>query len=225
MGRARRLSPDELRPYLLDVPNPHKLSPAALAAWEQAAPPRPLAWPALFGSDRPVEVEVGFGKGLFLLTAGVARPDVNFLGIEIERKYALHTAARLARRGVGNVKLAATDAHWFLKEWVADASTAGVHVYFPDPWWKQRHRKRRLLTPDFAEECFRVLRPGGLLHFVTDVQEYFEETLSMLAGQGRFRPLPLPDEPGPSAYLTNFERKYRQEGRPIYRALFERPQP
>ena len=156
----------------------------------------------------------------FLLTQGQARPDTNFLGIEIERKYTLLTATRVADLGLRNVKLASTDARWYLKERVPPASVSAMHVYFPDPWWKQRHRKRKLFTRDFAEQCVRVLRPGGRLHFVTDVEDYFAESLEMVKDVPALTPLPTPvaDE----GYLTNFERKYRQEGRAIYRALFER---
>ena len=112
--------------------------------------PAPLDWLALFGNANPVEIEVGFGKGLFLLNESRRQPQTNFLGIEVERKYVLLTADRLARRGAANVRLACTDAHWLLRDRVRAGSVAAVHVYFPDPWWKHRHRKRRLLTVEFA---------------------------------------------------------------------------
>ena len=171
MPRSPRLPPEALQPYLLDVPHPR--SPAC---GTDSTAPRPLAWATVFGNDRPVEIEVGFGKGLFLVNAGQARPDVNFLGVEIERKYILFTATRLAKNGVANVRLACTDARWLLRECVPASSVQAMHVYFPDPWWKQRHRKRKLFTPEFALQCARVLTPGGMLHFVTDVEEYFAET-------------------------------------------------
>jgi tRNA (guanine-N7-)-methyltransferase len=213
--RASRRPPlAELQPYLLDVPHPRSATPLATGA-------APLDWRAVFGNDQPVEIEVGFGKGLFLLNQGQARPQVNFLGIEIERKYVLFTAARLDKRRLTNVRLACTDARWLLRERLATASVAAVHVYFPDPWWKQRHRKRRVFTPEFAAEIARVLTPGGRLHFVSDVAAYFEESLQMLAAQGNLQPL-ANAEPVLPEYLTNFERKYRQEGRPIYRALYEK---
>jgi tRNA (guanine-N7-)-methyltransferase len=207
--RPRRLPPEELAPYLLAVPDP----------------PAPLAWPAVFGNDRPVELEVGFGKGLFLLTAALACPDVNFAGVEIVRKYQLFTATRLAKRGLGNVRLACADARLFLRDCVPAASLQAVHVYFPDPWWKKRHHKRRVFTPEFAAQCARVLLPGGRLHVVTDVADYFGLMREALAPQASFRPLPPPEPEGPAHdldYLTNFERKFRQQGRPIYRGLYER---
>ena len=226
MRRSPRLPPEELAPYLLDLPDP----------------PVPFDWTAVFGADRPVELEVGFGKGLFLLTAAQARPDVSFVGVEIVRKYQLFTATRLAKRGLPNVRVACGDARLFLRDRVAAAAFQALHVYFPDPWWKKRHHKRRLFTPEFAAECARVLRPpsplrlspaagerrrgeGGRLHFVTDVENYFRMATGLLAAQPALQPLP-PPEPGDPRhdldYLTNFERKFRKQGKPIWRACYER---
>jgi tRNA (guanine-N7-)-methyltransferase len=213
---SRRLPLEALAPYLLDVPHPRFLRPDS----PRLALGPPIDWRILFGNEHPVEIEVGFGKGLFLLTQGTAHPATNFLGIEIERKYTLLTATCLARRILTNVKLTCTDARWFLRERVAEASIAALHVYFPDPWWKTRHRKRKLFTRDFAEGCARVLQMGGRLHFVTDVADYFADTVDMLKEVPAFAGLPAP--PCDGEYLTNFERKYRQEGRPIYRALYEK---
>ena len=216
MRAVRRLPLEALAPYLVDVPHPRRLPPDS----PRLAPAPPIDWHLLFGNDHPVEIEVGFGKGLFLLTQSQARPDVNFFGIEIERKYTLLTATQLARRQAANVKVACTEARWFLKERVAEASVSALHVYFPDPWWKTRHRKRKLFTRDFAAECARVLAPGGRLHFATDVADYFAETLEMLKEVSALQVLPTPASDG--EHLTNFERKYRQEGRAIYRGLYEK---
>jgi len=121
--RAKRLPLEELAPYLL----------------EPSEPSAQLNWQPIFGNDHPVELEVGFGKGLFLLNACQACPDVNFLGIEILRKYQLYAATRLAKRGVKNVRLVKADAREFLGKFVRDESFQAIHVYFPDPWWKKRH--------------------------------------------------------------------------------------
>jgi tRNA (guanine-N7-)-methyltransferase len=218
------LSAEELQPYLLDVPHP-RTPPELLRRQLAEGPSACLDWALLFGNAGPVEIEVGFGKGLFLLNECQRRPAMNFLGVEIERKYVLLSADRLANRQTANVRLACTDAHWLLRERVAAGTTAAVHVYFPDPWWKKRHRKRRLLTPEFAQQCVRVLQPGGRLHFVSDVAEYFAETQEMLAQLTSLHSVHWPepmDAQNELDYLTNFERKYRKEGRPIYRALYER---
>ncbi len=206
---SRRLPLEELAPYLLDVPDP----------------PRPLAWDQVFGNDHPVEIEVGFGKGLFLLTAAQTSPDINFLGIEVVRKYQLFTATRMAKRGLRNVRLVKADARLFLRDCVAPGSCQAVHVYFPDPWWKKRHHKRRVFTADFAAQCLRVLRPAGRLHVATDVEEYYGIMRELVAQLPALWPVPTP-EPGDPVhdldYLTNFERKFRKEGRPIYRQIWEK---
>jgi tRNA (guanine-N7-)-methyltransferase len=209
LRRSRRLPLEDLTPYLLTAPET----------------PTSLAWHNVFGNDHPVEVEVGFGKGLFLLTAARACPNVNFLGVEIIRKYQFFVATRLAKRHLANVRVALADARLFFRDYVAADSCQAVHVYFPDPWWKKRHLKRRLFTAEFAAQCERVLRLGGRLHIVTDVAEYFAVITGLVAERTWLRPLP-PAEPGEPAhdldYLTNFERKFRKEGRPIYRQNYEK---
>jgi tRNA (guanine-N7-)-methyltransferase len=220
--RSPRLPLEQLTPYLLEPPGlPHPHRPPA----ERHPPPTPLDWQAIFGNDRPIELEVGFGKGLFLLTEATRRREVNFVGIEVVRKYQLYTATRLARRGLDNVRVVCADARPFLRDWVVPGSVSVVHVYFPDPWWKTRHHKRRLFTVEFAQTCERVLRPSGRLSFATDVEEYAHLVAEEVA-QTRLHPLP-PPEPGTPQhdldYLTNFERKFRKQGKSIYRALFARP--
>src|SRR5262249_55307395 len=180
MRRPARVPVEELAPYLLDAP---------------ADPAAPLDWPAVFGNANPVEVEVGFGKGLFLLNAAGSKPGVNFLGIEIVRKYQLFAATRFAIRGLCNVRLAQRDARLILRDAVPAASLQALHVYFPDPWWKTRHRKRRVFTHEFAAQCERTLRPGGRLHLATDVGDYFQVMTELLGRHTRLLPLPQP-EPG-----------------------------
>jgi tRNA (guanine-N7-)-methyltransferase len=166
---------------------------------------------------------VGCGKGLFLVTAAMQRPEINFVGVEIVRKYQLFTATRLARRGLKNVRIVCADARMFLHDYVGSASVQTVHVYFPDPWWKKRHHKRRVFTSEFAEQCLRILRPGGELSAATDVQEYAAVMGELLAGLPEFRRVAQP-EPGAPAhdldYLTNFDRKARKQGKPVYRLRY-----
>jgi tRNA (guanine-N7-)-methyltransferase len=213
--RAKRLPLDELAAYLLSPPE----SPAR------------VDWRAVFVNDHPVELEVGFGKGLFLLNACQACPEVNFLGIEILRKYQLYAATRFAKRGFKNVRLVKADAREFLRDCVADESFQAIHVHFPDPWWKKRHFKRRLFTPDFAVQCERTLQSGGRLYVVTDVADYFAVISELLEQHTRLKTpgaeatgLALdPKEPAHDLdYLTNFERKFRKEGRTICRRIYEK---
>ena len=227
MRKPRRLSAEELAPYVWELPRAVRGrwgNPAqARIGHEPPPPPAPIDWRALYGNDHPVEIEVGSGKGLFLLNAATARPDLNFFGIEIIRKYQLYAATRIAGRGLANVKTCCGDAKLVLRDYAPPGSVAAVHVYFPDPWWKTRHKKRLLFTPEFAELVLRTLRPGGRLHFVSDVRDYFEMVTGLLAGVAGFRSLPPPEPADPRHdmdYLTNFERKFRKEGRPIYRSLY-----
>ena len=202
-------------PYLLDP----ELLPPTLGE------PRRLDWSRAFGNHHRVEVEVGFGKGLFLITAAQMRPEINFFGIEISGKMLRYTAERVAKRALSNVRLIKFDARYFFARYVADASLAAVHAYFPDPWWKKRHKKRRLFTPEFAREVERTLSPGGYLHVWSDVEEYFETIRGLVAGETKLVWLPPPDERHPEHdmdYLSNFERKMRKAGRSIYRLRYQK---
>ena len=112
-----------------------------------------------------------------------------------------------------------------IRDYVPAGSVAAVHVYFPDPWWKTRHKKRLLFTPEFAGLVARALVVGGRLHFASDVAGYFEMVSGLMAGVPAFALLPPPAARPPTHdmdYLTNFERKFRKEGRPIYRAEYDR---
>lgn len=224
MRKPRKMAAEDIAPFVWHLP------PELYGRWGEvprgdAPPPPRIDWPALFGNVNPVEMEVGFGKGLFLVTSGTAHPERNYFGIEIVRKYQLYAASRVARRQLRNVRTCCADAKLVLRDFVQPESVAVVHVFFPDPWWKQRHKKRLLFTPEFAALVNRVLLPGGKLHFVTDVQDYFEWVTGTLVAMPTFRTLPPPSETAPAHeldYLTNFERKFRQEGRPIYRSLYEK---
>jgi tRNA (guanine-N7-)-methyltransferase len=187
--------------------------------------PEPIDWHATFGNPNPIEVEVGIGKGLFLLNEAMARPGTNFFGIEVVRKYQLYAATRYAIRKLPNVKTACADAKALLRDHVRTGSVAAVHVYFPDPWWKTRHKKRRVFTPEFAADAARVLVPGGRLLIATDVEEYFGVMAGIIRAMPAFREVAAETSAGPveeMGYQTNFERKARLSGTPVWRATFER---
>ena len=194
------------------------------AAWDPLLPsrglPRPLDWGAVFGSEGPVEIEIGSGKGTFLVTAAEARPDHRFLSIEWALPYAEHVRDRVRRRGLENVRVVRADAGRFLADHVPPGSVRVLHVYFPDPWPKKRHHKRRLVQPEFVARAAEVLEPGGEIRFVSDHAEYFEEATAALVAEPRLEPAPvLEDE---MTDLTNYERKYRAEGREIHRSRWVR---
>jgi len=185
----------------------------------------PIIWPALFGNDHPVELEIGSGKGLFLVNAAWAQPSHNFLGIEVSRKYAQIAAGRLAKRQLPNAKIWRGDARLVMARLVPEASLRAVHVYFPDPWWKKRHKKRRVFTEELVTQISRSLEPGGELSLASDVLEYFTLIQSLIAANLQYQERPVPEQNAPEHardYLTSFERKYRLEGRPIFRAHYAR---
>lgn len=187
--------------------------------------PRPISAEALFGRAAPLEIEVGSGKGLFLRNEAAARPDTNFLGIEIANPYARYAAAGLARLGLTNAVIVWGDAVRAFAEVLPDAVAAAVHIYFPDPWWKRRHKKRRVMREGFVRDIERVLRPGGLLHYWTDVEEYFHTGVALISSQTRLEgPFESPASPtaSDSEYRTHFERRTRLGGRPVYRAAFRK---
>ena len=187
--------------------------------------PRPFAQAALFPREQPLEVEVGTGKGLFLSGAARANPAHNFLGIEVSHKYARYAAARVARQASENAMIIGGDALALFRDWFPVASLAAVHVYFPDPWWKKRHKKRRVLNDQFLRDVERVLAPGGALHFWTDVEEYYLSTLELIAATTKLAgPLPVAERPAEHDldYRTHFERRTRKSEQPVYRAAFSK---
>ena len=188
--------------------------------------PQPWDAAAVFGRQAPLEVEVGSGKGLFLQNIARAVPERDFLGIEVGGLYARFVAARLAKRELPNARIIHGDGLRLFREFLPDASLAAVHVYFPDPWWKARHRKRRVLNEAFLTDVVRTLAPDGRFHFWTDVQEYFETTLALISEKiPLVGPLPVPqrDPEHDLDYLTHFERRKRKAGLPIYRSEFAKP--
>ena len=185
--------------------------------------PRPIDWAQLFGNDHPVELEIGMGKGTFLTEQAKSRPKTNFVGIEWARWFWRYASDRLRRNGCANARATRAEALFFLREHVPDASIAVLHVYFPDPWPKKRHHKRRLIQEPFMLQAKRVLTRGGRLQIVTDHKGYFEENIepalnaASTAGWLKIVDYNRPGSAGEGEFVgTNFERKYKREGRPFY---------
>jgi tRNA (guanine-N7-)-methyltransferase len=187
--------------------------------------PQPLDCAALFGRRTRLEIEVGSGKGLFLSAAAAGDPPCDFLGIEILGKYARYVAARLAKRQAANAKVIHGDAQHLFRTWLADDSVQAVHVYFPDPWWKARHKKRRVMSERFLHDVERTLVPGGRLHFWTDVEEYYRTSLELIERHTKLiGPQPVAERPADHDldYRTHFERRMRLADEPVHRAQFDK---
>lgn len=190
---------------------------------EQLKPPLELS--EVFGNDNPVELEIGIGKGYFLQCAAVANPDHNFIGIEIRRKYLKVARDRAEKRPIPNVRYVNGEAFMFMEEFLKPETLHTLHIYFPDPWPKKRHHKRRLFSPEFLKLAYERLIPGGLLLIATDHAGYWEQISEVLANQTLLDHCDDLPAPPPGAHsLTNYEKKYIEEGRTIYRTGYRKPQ-
>lgn len=234
LSRGRTLNPGEIGITADDLgPLPDDIIQNPLAARLD-----PRAWfpdPSL-----PFEIEIGSGKGTFLIQDAAEHPERNLLGIEWAREFYAYAADRLRRRGLPNVRLLNADATEFLHWRVPDSIARVIHLYFSDPWPKSRHHRRRVVQDRFLADAYRILEPGGELRIVTDhddywawMEEHFERWcpagstgVSPVPGSGVFVRVPFaPPASASEGELvgTNFERKYRREGRPFHAATLRRP--
>lgn len=167
----------------------------------------------LFGNGNPVVLEIGSGKGRFLISSAVEQPDVNFIGIEKSLHYHRVINERVEKRHLTNVRLINHDAFLVVRDMLPDACLREIHIYFPDPWPRKREQKRRIIRPEVLEQFRRVLVDGGSGIYVTDHREYFEAAAPLIEAAFRSeRRIPQPED----SPRTNYEAKYREEGRPIY---------
>jgi len=177
----------------------------------------PLDFPALFHNANPVTLEIGSGKGRFLIGSASEHRDRNFVGIEKSLHYHRIIRDRVLKRDLSNVRLINHDAFPVMQKMFADASIAEVHIYFPDPWPRKREQKRRIVRAEVLAEIRRVLVDGGFGIYVTDHRQYFEAALPVIASFFRSETrVPGPDDPP----RTNYEAKYRAAGRAIFEVRF-----
>lgn len=176
--------------------------------------------------DRPFEVEIGSGKGTFLLAQASSNPDVNLFGIEHAGEFWRYAADRLRRHGLENVKVLWGDAVEFIRHRLPDATVRTIHLYFSDPWPKARHHKRRVLQDRSLDDFHRVLVPDGELRLVTDHAElwaWYEEHAERHTSRWERRPFERPSHASEGEIVgTNFERKFRVEGRTFHAMTLRR---
>ncbi len=189
-------------------------------------PDQPFDAAAVFSRcDAPVILEIGFGNGDTLLEMASAHPEKAYLGIEVHRPGVGHLLRLLAHHGVTNVRIYCADAVDVLKGCIADASVDGVNLFFPDPWPKKRHHKRRLVTPEFIDLIAKKLKIGGCFHAATDWEDYAQCMASVLeenchlrnsAPSGSFI-----ERPGQRP-LTKFERRGLRLGHKVWDLVYQR---
>lgn len=191
----------------------------------EALPSR-IDFDQIFGRSAPVQLEIGSGKGTFLVNEAQACPQMDFFGIEWASKYYRHAVDRLGRRELTNVRLIRTEAAGFLRDSVGEQTINGIHIYYPDPWPKKRHHKRRFICQENVDQILRVLKTGGHLKIATDHADYFEQIQTVLREYAtRFRKIefrPTAGARGGEWVGTNFERKYLKEERCVLRLALEK---
>jgi tRNA (guanine-N7-)-methyltransferase len=178
-------------------------------------------WRTIFGSDAPVEIEIGSGDGVFLTAYAVRVADRHVLGIERSPSKARRLADRVERLALANVRTLQADARCVIETLVPDASVAAYHVYFPDPWPKRGHAPRRIFTPAFVQGLARTLVPQGRLFLATDVAGYARVACGHVLAAAEFHEVAVPDAEHPGL-TTSFARKYRAGGRVLHAFVFER---
>jgi tRNA (guanine-N7-)-methyltransferase len=185
----------------------------------------PPTWREIFGNTNPVEVEIGPGQGAFLLALARNYPERNFFGVELSKRRAFRLARLIERDGPANIIVIHADITCLARTMFWPESVTAYHLYFPDPWWKPRHHKRRLFREDFAGALTRTLMPGGTMFLASDVQEYFVEIVRQFAAIPLLTQFPWERDhvtKKGKPISTDFERKYRSTGRPIFYTGFRK---
>jgi len=177
----------------------------------------------LFGNSQPTIVEIGFGMGEATVDLAVKFPNYNFFGIEVFQSGVGRLLLETHRRGLKNLKLYRGDAAAFVERNIRDASVCGFHVFFPDPWPKKRHHKRRLLQSSFVKTLSQKLEPGGYLYAVSDWEDYAEQILQVVEGQeALINPYSGYAPPRPWRPRTSFQRKGEAKNHKIYEVWAEK---
>lgn len=180
-------------------------------------------WSATFGRAAPRVLEIGFGMGAATAQIAAARPDTDFIGIEVHTPGVGALLKRIGEEGLSNLRIIQHDAVQVLEQMVAPASLAGVHIFFPDPWHKKKHHKRRLIQPSLVALLASRLAPGGVLHCATDWQPYAQQMLEVLSAESALANTAQAYAPRPDYRpLTKFEARGLKLGHGVWDLVFTR---
>ncbi|GAB4295969.1 MAG: tRNA (guanosine(46)-N7)-methyltransferase TrmB [Methylophaga sp.] len=221
-----------MRPIRSFVRREGRLTPGQQKALDELWPAfgiedsdEPLDMTTLFGRNAPVVLEIGFGNGASLAEMAKNQPDHDFIGIEVHRPGVGQLLKSIETEALDNVRVACTDAVAFLKTRIQDNSLDRIQIFFPDPWHKKRHHKRRIIQPAFVNVLADKLKAGGHLHLATDWQDYADQMLADISGNQRF--LNCGDESGfierpDYRPVTKFEQRGQRLGHGVWDLLFKR---
>jgi tRNA (guanine-N7-)-methyltransferase len=208
-----------------------RLSPAQNRALETLMPrwgvPVPqnglLDFKTLFGREAPVALEIGFGMGESTVTIAQALPEVDFLALDVHPPGVGNLLKRIEEEGVTNIRVMRHDAVEVVEQWIAPGSLSRIHIFFPDPWPKARHHKRRLVQSPFIQSLAQRLKPGGVMHLATDWENYAEQMLEVLSAEPLLKNQAEGYSPRPDYRpLTKFEQRGLRLGHGVWDLLFER---
>jgi tRNA (guanine-N7-)-methyltransferase len=212
--RAGRLSTAQARAI-------ETLGPAFCIPYAKA----PLDYDQAFGRSAPTIFEIGFGMGETTAKIAAGMPEKNFIGVEVHTPGVGSLLKLIGEQGLSNLRLIQHDAVEVITQMIAPASLAGAHIFFPDPWHKARHNKRRLIQPDFIALLASRIAPGGYLHCATDWQEYAEQMLEVLGGEASLRNTAENYAPRPDYRpVTKFENRGLRLGHGVWDLVFRKKQ-
>lgn len=182
-------------------------------------PAVPPEWPAIFGNQNPLALEIGCGIGDFVVKTATQRPEWNFIAVDFYNKGCFKTCRRVEKHELTNVRVLREEARKVITEWIPKQSLQAVFINCPDPWPKQRHRKRRLVNAEFVSFLRNYMVPGGDFYFATDFDDYGTSVAEMMTGVEGFENMLAPDcfrHDIPGYHRTKYMLKFMAEGKQIY---------
>jgi len=201
-----------------------RITPAQKTAFETlmpiyGLPETPLNLSDLFKNKQPIFLEIGFGMGQSLAEMALTFPDINFIGVEVHRPGVGALLNAIQEHSLSNIRISSIDAVTLLTEQIPDHSLDKIQIFFPDPWHKKRHHKRRLIQPAFIQLVYQKLKPQGILHIATDWQDYAEHITAIMQNESRFESV-NDAEKLPREYTWRPTTKYEQRGQRLNHAIY-----